>query len=152
MTILGEHRLLPAEKKLLKHRFDLLRTCRQIYTETAVLPYSLSTFALFNLFRMEDWLETVCFTQKWLLRYITSIQCGMVIAGSVTESECYWIFSLKELCGLQRIEVHIRLVSSYCDFKHDKMFLETYFRNRGIEAVVQIGTSFERSLNEYLKF
>jgi hypothetical protein len=101
---------------------------------------------------MEDWLETVCFTQKWLLRYITAIQCGMVIAGSVTESECDWIFSLKELCGLQRIEVHIRLVSRYCDFKHDKMFLETYFRNRGIEAVVQIGTSFERSLNEYLKF
>jgi hypothetical protein len=39
------------------HRFSLLRTCRQIYAETASLPYALSVFSFLDLEYISNWLQ-----------------------------------------------------------------------------------------------
>lgn len=58
------------------HRFSLLRVCRQIYTETAILPYALSTFTLLRQEYIDDWLEAMSPSQIALVQNCRKLHFG----------------------------------------------------------------------------
>ncbi|KAF1942647.1 hypothetical protein EJ02DRAFT_163886 [Clathrospora elynae] len=60
-----------------KHRFSLLRVCRQIYAETASLPYSLSTFSFSTIYRYQEFCDVWYHDAKEKKRLIHFVQVGV---------------------------------------------------------------------------
>ncbi|KAF2118248.1 hypothetical protein BDV96DRAFT_597106 [Lophiotrema nucula] len=55
--------------------FQLPQVCRQLYAETALLPYQLNTFALKNTISKSGWVKSLCAAQR---RSITSLRPNYV--------------------------------------------------------------------------
>jgi hypothetical protein len=60
----------------IKHRFALPKVCRQIYNETAILPYTLSTFSLIYITDFERWLFESPDWEEWRIQYVRSVRFG----------------------------------------------------------------------------
>jgi len=94
-----------------QHRFSLLRTCRQIYAETGILSYTLSTFTFTDGRYLSMWMKIVSANTTNLARQIRSVKFGLDSTGIVYELECIkpynWenFFPRHQLCKVNRVDI-----------------------------------------------
>jgi len=88
------------------HRFSLLCVCRQVYAETAMLPYTLSTFTFISLHTIIYWLDSLLPQKRKLIQHVHSVQFGNW-CGIESLADRAALKSLKEIDGLERLDVRL---------------------------------------------
>ncbi|KAH7069291.1 hypothetical protein FB567DRAFT_598900 [Paraphoma chrysanthemicola] len=145
--------MVAANRELAKGQFDLLLTSRQVYAETAVLPYTLTTFAFQRTFHIHQWLSSVDRdpVQKKRLRYIKTIQCASAPSESMTEHHCHKAFPLDRFCGLHRVELLLFHRTHRREVSRIHEIFTKYFQEKGIKVAVKSSTSWQWCIDEILK-
>ncbi|KAH7076427.1 hypothetical protein BKA63DRAFT_282354 [Paraphoma chrysanthemicola] len=142
-----------ANRKLAKGRFELLLTSRQIYAETAALPYILTTFAFQRTYHIHQWLSVLDRhpVQKKRLRYIKTLQCASMPSDSVSEHQCHKAFPLDRFCGLERVELLLYHRAYRREVSRINKTYAKFFQEKGIKVAVKNSTSWQWCIDEILK-
>ena len=82
------------------HRFSLLRVCRQIYSEAAMLPWQSSTFRFAASFDLKLWLGQTTTTTRRLIRQVEHGE-GRFWGMQVDR----WKYNLGKLPNIKRFDV-----------------------------------------------
>jgi hypothetical protein len=83
-------------------RFSLLRVCRQIYHETATLPYTMNTFFFEDIFDLKVYENS---TKRQQLQYIQSLAVGECCKPGIHESVRAAFKDLPKLPALKEASV-----------------------------------------------
>ncbi|KAF2025220.1 hypothetical protein EK21DRAFT_93412 [Setomelanomma holmii] len=136
-----------------QHRFSLLRACRQIYTETPILPYSLSTFKFPFMCDIGSWLQEFR-TQSGKAELLSCIQKFQLIAlpQCINTTFCTeWIVS-DLISGVKRVHAQIPSTWDYSksEVNRTKVDFDTRLRSKGIETSFEMGRSYREYGSEFI--
>ena len=121
------------------HRFSLLQTCRQIYSEAAILPWHLSTFRFYDESDIYNWLFQAPASQAKLIRFVQHGTCSL----GLLRLACGHNFSrlMGKLQNMQRYDVKCCLDHDATASRRDRDNLERL--KLRIEAANKVQFTYE---------
>lgn len=127
-----------------KDTFALLRVCRQIYVDTALLPYKLNAF-LFSTGDAFDWVTSLCRAQQNVISEIHVQSIGAIHMvqrdqGATSASLLLDALRIDEFPGLKRI--FISVYGPFGDYSHQSADLQSFkqtIRSLIATAVIKVG-------------